>query len=922
MPDDVRERAVARTPSHGGHAQRQPQERWHLNAVVLALTACALFVAWLAADLGSATTRRGVSEVVFVLAPLVAAHSCRKAHHKRGGRHAGWRWLTIGCLVWAAASAVYAVYDVGFDRPAPFPSPADLGYIGYAVPVAVGVMNFPGARGNLWSRWRLALDAVVIAGCLLLASVVWVLGPVVDHTTMTFTRLDALAYPLADVVVAAVVLTRCMVLPQERLHTWGPMSIGWLVLALTDSIYVSRAVTGGFRPGGLLDLGWLASFVLVALAAHAPDRNVSRPVRPGVVDPPTLLQQLLPYATMGLALGALVTEPQGHSHHLWLTLPLAAAVAVRQLVAVADHNIVARNLSDAVDRRTSQLRHREQWWRDILQNLTDVVLVLSTQGEVLYCSPSVRAALGHPLEVRTAAELRHQVHPDDDAMVLETITPVIAGHRRRGFVECRVRRSDGSWGWFEVTAVGQLSERALEGAVLTLHDVTEQRRLTDRLAHQAYHDMLTGLPNRALLMQRVEEALVRRPQRRFALLLIDLDDFKMINDRHGHASGDVVLQVIARRLSETVRAEDTVARLGGDEFALLVSGTPDQVRSIAQRLADQVAQPVVTGGRQFLVRASIGVVFPTDEDSESPAALLSHADIALYQAKAHDKGAIVLIAGEERDAAAKQVYLREQIAQPDLDQFFVVYQPIVDLATGQMRGVETLLRWNHPDLGLVPPDVFVPMAEHGGSIQRLGWFVLSEACRQLAHWRREALHHRLVVGVNVSIRQLDEPGFAAGVLAMVERYGVEPDQIVLELTEESLAVDFETAIAVVAELRAGGVSVAVDDYGTGYSSLQYLHRFAADVVKIDRSFIANIQGSVHTQKIVGAVMDMAAALDLQSIAEGIENLEQLALVRDLGCELGQGYLFSRPVPACEIGTLLRSGRSLADPADVPLPAVS
>jgi diguanylate cyclase (GGDEF)-like protein/PAS domain S-box-containing protein len=921
MLHDVREHAPA---SPVGHSRLRAQERRHRVAVLLALTACALFVGWLTTDEGSAATRRGVSEVVFVLAPLVAAASCRKAHRKRGGRHAGWRWLAIGCLVWAAASTIYAYYDFVLGRPAPFPSPADLGYLGYAVPVAIGVMSFPRSHGNLWSRWRLALDGAVIAGCLLLASVVWVLGPVVDNTTMTFTRLDALAYPLADVVVAAVVLSRCMVLPQERLHTWVPMSIGWLVLALTDSIYVARAMTGSFRPGGLLDVGWLASFLLIAVAAHAPDRNVLRPARPGTVDPPSLLQQLLPYATFGLALGALLTESSEEEHHLWwLTIPLAAAVALRQFVIAAEHNVVARDLSDAVDRRTSELRHREQWWRDILQNLTDVVLVLSTQGEVLYCSPSLRAALGHWPELRTTAELRSQVHPDDDAMVLETISPVIAGDRRHGFVECRVRRSDDSWGWFEVTAVGQLSGAALQGAVLTLHDVSERRQLTDRLAHQAYHDMLTGLPNRALLMQRVEEALVRRPQRQFALLLIDLDDFKMINDRHGHASGDVVLEVIARRLTETVRAEDTVARLGGDEFALLVSGTPDQVRSIAERLADQIAQPVVTGGRQFLVRASIGAVFPTDDDSESPAALLSHADIALYQAKEqHDKGGIVLIAGEERDAAAQQVYLREQIAQPDLDQFFVVFQPIVDLASGGMRGVETLLRWDHPELGLIPPDVFIPMAEHGGSIQRLGWFVLSEACRQLAQWRRETPHHRLAMGVNVSIRQLDEPAFAAQVLAMIEEYGIEPDEIVLELTEESLAVDFEMAIAVVAELRAGGVSVAVDDYGTGYSSLQYLHRFAADVVKIDRSFIANIQGSVHTQKIVGAVMDMAVALDLQSIAEGIETPEQLSLIRELGCELGQGYLFSRPVPAREITALLRSGRPLAEPDVVRLPAVS
>jgi EAL domain-containing protein (putative c-di-GMP-specific phosphodiesterase class I) len=238
-----------------------------------------------------------------------------------------------------------------------------------------------------------------------------------------------------------------------------------------------------------------------------------------------------------------------------------------------------------------------------------------------------------------------------------------------------------------------------------------------------------------------------------------------------------------------------------------------------------------------------------------------------------------------------------------------------------MRGVESLLRWNHPDLGSVPPDDFIPMAEAGGSIHVLGWHVLSEACAELERWKQQAPEHRLAVGVNVSSRQLDEPGFAARVLELVAHHDIDPSQIVLELTEQSLSVDFETAVTVVADLRAGGVSVAVDDYGTGYSSLRYLHRFDADVVKIDRSFIANLEGSLHTQKIVRSVMDMAISLDLQSIAEGIETPAQLELTRALGCELGQGYLFSRPVGAAEISAMLEAGVGFAvATAPVPMPA--
>jgi EAL domain-containing protein (putative c-di-GMP-specific phosphodiesterase class I) len=305
------------------------------------------------------------------------------------------------------------------------------------------------------------------------------------------------------------------------------------------------------------------------------------------------------------------------------------------------------------------------------------------------------------------------------------------------------------------------------------------------------------------------------------------------------------------------------------------------------------------------------VVFPARGDVETPHSLLSHADIALYEAKARDKGGIVVIDGPERDAAAKQVFLREQIAQPVLEEFSVVYQPIVDLGTGVVRGVEALLRWQHPELGAVSPADFIPMSEYGGSIQVLGWHVLTEACSQLGRWRTELPDQRLAVGINVSVRQLDEPRFAERVLALVADHGIEPDQIVLELTEQALAVDFETAVAVVADLRAGGVSVAVDDYGTGYSSLRYLHRFAADVVKIDRSFVAKLEGSAHTEKIVRSVVHMAEGLDLQSIAEGIETTAQLALLRDLGCELGQGFLFSRPVPPDAITALLRDGRPLS-----------
>jgi diguanylate cyclase (GGDEF)-like protein/PAS domain S-box-containing protein len=887
-------------PDPPGLARRYP------TLVTAVGVAVAAYLAWLSAGIGTAYTRRVVSDLAFIVSPLVAAASTWAAHRRRRERHSGWAWICAGCLTWAAASIAWTVYELGLGQVAPFPSFADLGYVFYAIPIAIGLTRFPTGTSNLWSRLRLSLDTVVMTGCLLLTSALWVLAPIVNSAS-GFARIDALAYPLADVAIATTVLARSMVFVRSRRIIWMTLAGGLLVEALTDSVYVRRAFAGTFEPGHALDVGWLLSFALIALAGQTPS-PATAVERAKVPEPPGLLQQLLPYLCMGIAAGSFAVRRSHVPMHglcLWFVAVLAGVVVVRQLVVTADQAAVTRDLSAAVKRRTTELKRREQWWRDIVQNLSDVVMVIDRQGEVQYCSPSIRGALGHwPRELHTINGIGTQVHPDDLGMVLARISPVLAGEQRSGKVEARVQRADGSYAWFEITAVGQLSEAALQGAVLTLHDVTERHELTDRLAHQAYHDALTGLPNRAMLMQRIDDEL-RAGTGEFALMLIDLDDFKVINDSHGHAAGDQVLEAIGERLRDTVRDGDVIGRLGGDEFAVLLHGSADAVSRGAQRIAEQIAKPVVIAGRTFLVSSSTGVVW-IDEPAadETSSTLFSHADIALYDAKVRDKGGIVFIQGKQREDAARQVHLREQIAQPRLEQFSLVYQPIVDLKSGRVRGVEALLRWTHPELGPVSPVDFIPLAEHGGSIRKLGWYVLTTATEQLAEWQALAPDHRLAIGINVSVSQLDEPLFAERVLQLIERHGLMPDQIVLELTEQALSRDFETAVSVVAELRAAGVSVAVDDYGTGYSSLRYLHRFEADVVKIDRSFIAKLEGSEHTQKIVRSVIDMSAALDLQCIAEGIETPEQRRLVQSLGCELGQGYLFAKPLQPAAIPALL------------------
>jgi diguanylate cyclase (GGDEF)-like protein len=474
-------------------------------------------------------------------------------------------------------------------------------------------------------------------------------------------------------------------------------------------------------------------------------------------------------------------------------------------------------------------------------------------------------------------------------------------------VECRIKRADGSYGWFEVSAVGQLSEQALEGAILTLHDVSERRELTNRLMHQAHHDTLTGLPNRALLTQRIDEAL-RRRDRAFGLLLLDLDDFKVINDRHGHASGDVVLTVIGQRLTGLVRAGDTVARLGGDEFAYLVHGGAAELRAVAERLVEAIEQPVAVGGRRFHVRTSIGIVLAGDGDAESAQSLMSHADIALYEAKARDKGGIVLIAGAERDDAAKQVHLREQIAQPDLDQFTVVYQPIVDLGTGQLRGVEALLRWEHPETGLVYPGDFMHLAEITSLILPIGVWTLRTACAQVKKWQEEG-HPHLSVAVNLSARQFQQVEVVEHVKRALRETGLSARSLDLEITESHAMANAEATIHTLRELKALGVRISIDDFGIGYSSLNYLKRLPIDTLKIDQSFVRDITSDPDDAAIATAVIALAHTLKLRVVAEGVETQEQLAFLAARHCDRMQGYLFSRPLQSQECGEFLgRTGR--------------
>ncbi|MEO1061851.1 MAG: GNAT family N-acetyltransferase [Actinomycetota bacterium] len=418
----------------------------------------------------------------------------------------------------------------------------------------------------------------------------------------------------------------------------------------------------------------------------------------------------------------------------------------------------------------------------------------------------------------------------------------------------------------------------------------------EQARHESLHDSLTGLANRILFADRVEHALSQRSEGQLAVLFIDLDDFKTVNDSLGHQSGDELLSIVSQRLLECVREGDTVARLGGDEFAILLESASDgqDAVQVAERVLELVEEPIALTEREVRIRASVGIAVENRGKAEAEA-LLRGADVAMYMAKAKGKGRYEFFVQSMYDIVVDRLELKADLEMALLrDEFEIHYQPIVDIESTQVTSVEALIRWQHPIRGIVPPTKFVPLAEETGLIVPIGRWVLEQACRQTRQWQVSAESEQLGVSVNLSVRQLNDPNLTLHVQEALRTSGLRPSCLTLEITESMLLEDRERSIEVIEALKALDVKVAIDDFGTGYSSLGYLRQFPVDTIKIDRSFIQELHESSTSGALVRTVIDMARALSVSTVAEGIEDLEQLQALADLDCELGQGFVFARP----------------------------
>jgi diguanylate cyclase (GGDEF)-like protein len=474
--------------------------------------------------------------------------------------------------------------------------------------------------------------------------------------------------------------------------------------------------------------------------------------------------------------------------------------------------------------------------------------------------------------------------------------------------------ADGSRRAVECVISDLRGDPSVKGIVLTAHDVTDRRQLQDRLTHQAFHDALTGLPNRVLLVDRVAHAFERskRSGADVTLLFLDIDDFKTINDSLGHSAGDELLVEIGERLRHGLRSADTPARLGGDEFALLLEDAQgaEGAGRVAERLLEDLARPITIGETVVHIRSSIGIAVA--QPGQTPDELLRNADVAMYWAKRRGGHGYQLFEPQMHEAAITRLELKSDLARAfAADELTLVYQPLVDLQDAETVALEALLRWTHPARGPISPAEFVPLAEETGLINDIGRWVIRQACRDLRHWQVSIPGRaRLSANVNLSARQVLQPSFREDVLQILVDTGVEPTDLVLEITESTLLEDVEGVSARLAELREIGIRIAIDDFGTGFSSLGYLQRFPVDELKIAKEFVDEVVDP-RRARLVEAIVTLARSLDLRTVAEGIEHEQQGERLRQLGCELGQGYLFSRPVPAGEVPSLLRGVMSSA-----------
>ena len=746
---------------------------------------------------------------------------------------------------------------------------------------------------------------------------------------------------LASVVLFCLVVARMagLVRQQERsvARERAVSAAGTALVAAASREDIYRAALSG--TSGLLDDGATALLCIVDGDEAAVVAGVGEVPEPGAAwELPTRTVRMLLDAAAGHRPSVELGEEQcgdlGLPEHLGHAVVLGLALRGRTsgLLVVAAPQTTLRTVDSGLRALATQVslalesaelseeihqRAGEARFGSLVRHSSDLITVIDADARVVYQSPSIERVLGYTAEEVQGTRFDWLLAPGEGGRLLHLIADGAAGSGAGTEVlDAALRHKDGSSRQFEIQHTNLLHDEHVRGIVLNSRDVSERKAFEDQLQHQAFHDPVTGLANRALFAERVRHAVARtrREHTGLAVIFMDLDDFKTINDSLGHAAGDRVLREVAERLDASIRTTDTAARFGGDEFAILLEDIEDAqaAADTAERIVEALRNPMTLDHKEIVVRASLGISVIREEAPADSDELIRNADAAMYIAKRDGKGGYRLFEPAMHEGVVRRLELRADLQRAMAsDQLELHYQPVVDLKSGRPTGVEALLRWRHPERGLVPPDEFIPFAEEMGLIVPIGRWVLREGCRQ-AKALQAALPNDppLTMAVNLSVKQLQNSDIVADVRDALESSGLEPAHLTLEITETVMMADSDLAVQRLRELKEIGVRLAMDDFGTGYSSLSYLSRFPVDVLKMDRSFLRE-GAQLETSGLATAVVALGDTLELQVVAEGIEQSEQWATLRDLGCDLGQGFLFARPMDADDTLAFLRAQDRMA-----------
>jgi diguanylate cyclase (GGDEF)-like protein/PAS domain S-box-containing protein len=764
------------------------------------------------------------------------------------------------------------------------------------------------ARAHLrFGRSRTLIDGLIVLGSSIFALWALVFGPLLRGGYLT-SNILVLSTPVTDLAYTLVLIAIGVRARPEDARALFYLAAGLAFAAVSDLVLAIQDLNSHFVSGYIWDQGWIVAFLLSALAG-ATAQQTEGPRPRGQMPTGRAWHTYIPYAAVVFAavgaVYALTFTKQGLDRVLgWDGAALITLLTVRQALALRENFSLASELGS----RTAELRSSEARFRSLVQNSSDAILVVDGNGKLSYISPSADRVLGIPFGDMLDHDLQSYTHPDDR----ESLTNALddgTGLSLQSRLEFRVRDAAGNWRHLEARPSDLLDDPNVKGIVLNTRNVTERHELEEQLRHQAFHDPLTGLANRARFRDRLEFALARagRQNSSVAIVFLDLDDFKDVNDTLGHHVGDLLLVEVARRLRLALRATDTPARLGGDEFAVLLEGDISEAlaQRVGRRIIEDISAPMTIEGTGMTLHASMGIAIG---DSTSQAAnLLRQADIAMYRAKSTGKADLAVFdAGMDVTAHSRMQFAVDMNEAIQTGQIEAYFQPIVAIATGEIVGAEALARWAHPTRGLLPPSEFIELAEETGQIIELGRQMLEQGCTRVAGWQKA--HPGAYVGVNISSRHFRSQTLVHDVETAMRQARIDGKLLVIEVTESTLLSDIEESNRQMQILRDLGVRIALDDFGTGYSSLGYLHELPVDILKIDRSFIVASSENPKRRELVTAIHRLGHALSLTTVAEGVETKEQLEALRVLGVDQAQGYYLAKPMRAEEADELMAWGR--------------